>query len=155
MTAEIRISENRRARQRGITMIELLVVLSIIALISALVVVNVLPERDRAAVRKAGIDINVIEGALDQYRLDMMSYPTTEQGLAALVDVPANVGRAGDYRPGGYIRGGVPLDPWNNPYQYRYPGDKGLVDIYSLGADGQPGGEGLNADIGNWPDEQQ
>ena len=154
MTANFKTCRRRRGEQRGITMIELLVVLSIIALISALVVVNVLPERDRAAVRKAGIDINVIESALDQYRLDMMSYPTTEQGLRALVEPPANISRAGDYRPGGYIRGGVPVDPWNNQYQYRYPGDKGVVDIFSLGADGRPGGEGINADIGNWPTEQ-
>ncbi|MEM6413993.1 MAG: type II secretion system major pseudopilin GspG [Pseudomonadota bacterium] len=142
------------ANQRGITMIELLVVLSIIALISALVVVNVLPERDRAAVRKAAIDISVIEGALDQYRLDMFSYPTTEQGLQALVEAPSDSGRAGDYRPGGYIKGSVPLDPWNNPYQYRYPGEFGLVDVFSFGADGEAGGEGLNADIGNWSDQE-
>ena len=143
----------RRAAQRGITLIELLVVLSIIALISALVVVNVLPERDRAAVKKTRIDIGIIESALDQYRLDMMAYPSGQDGLEALVTAPANAARAGDYRPGGYLRGGVPLDPWGNPYQYRNPGERsGGVDVFSYGADGEEGGEGLNADIGNWPE---
>lgn len=143
-----------RRRERGVTLIELLVVLSILALISALVVINILPERDRAAVRKTEIDIKTIEAALDQYRLDMFSYPTTRQGLEALVRVPADAQRKDDYRPGGYLRGGVPLDPWGNPYQYRFPGERGVVDVYSLGADGEPGGEGLNADIGNWISEE-
>ena len=141
-------------RQKGITMIELLVVLSILALISALVVVNVLPERDRAAARTVKIDIGTIESALDQYRLDMYNYPTTEQGLEALVRVPANIARADDYRPGGYLRNGVPLDPWGRPYKYRSPGEYGVIDVYSLGADGRSGGEGINADIGNWVDER-
>ena len=143
-------ADGDRSRQRGITLIELLVVLSIIALISALVVVNVLPERDRAAVRKAKVDVGVIESALDQYRLDLLNYPSTTQGLEALVRAPSNVSQPENYRPGGYLRGGVPLDPWGNPYQYRYPGERGVVDVYSLGADGEEGGEDLNADIGNW-----
>ena len=137
--------------QRGITLIELLVVLSIITLISALVVVNVLPERDRAAVRKARVDVGVIESALDQYRLDLLNYPSNAQGLDALVRAPSNLARPEEYRPGGYLRGGVPLDPWGNPYQYRFPGERGVVDVFSLGADGEEGGEELNADIGNWP----
>ncbi len=148
-------SLHRRMRQRGVTLIELLVVLGILALISAIVVINILPERDRAAVRKAQIDIKTIETALDQYRLDMFSYPTQQQGLDALIEAPQGVARRNDYRPGGYLRGGVPLDPWGKPYQYRYPGERGVIDIYSLGADGDPGGDGLNADIGNWPDEPQ
>lgn len=145
----------RRARQRGLSLIELLVVLTILAFISAIVVVNILPERDRAAVKKARIDIGVIEGALDQYRLDMLNYPTQSQGLAALVELPSDAARRDDYRPGGYLRGGVPLDPWGNPYQYRIPGERGPVDIYSFGADGEDGGEGLDADIGNWPSDDQ
>ncbi|MDZ7627779.1 MAG: type II secretion system major pseudopilin GspG [Parvularculaceae bacterium] len=138
-----------RPRQRGITLIELLVVLTILALISALVVVNVLPERDRAASRKAKIDLGTIENALDQYRLDMFNYPTTEQGLAALVNPPADDPRTDQYRPGGYLRS-IPLDPWGKPYQYRQPGQHGPIDIFSLGADGVEGGEGVNADIVNW-----
>lgn len=141
-----------RRRQNGVTLIELLVVLSILALISALVVVNVLPERDRAAARKAKIDIGAIETALDQYRLDMFAYPTTEQGLAALVTIPPGETRTDQYRPGGYLRT-LPVDPWGRPYQYRQPGDHGPIDVYSLGADGEPGGEGVNADIVNWQAE--
>lgn len=144
-----------RRRQTGVTLIELLVVLAILALISALVVINILPERDRAAIRKTEIDIKTIETALDQYRLDMFNYPTSQQGLEALVRVPDDVARKSDYRPGGYLRGGAPADPWGNPYQYRFPGERGVVDIYSLGADGEPGGEGLNADIGNWTEEER
>jgi len=144
----------RRRRQRGVTLIELLVVLGILALISAIVVINILPERDRAAVRKAEIDIKTIETALDQYRLDMFIYPSQQQGIGALIEAPSDLARRSYYRPGGYLRGGAPLDPWGNPYQYRFPGEYGVVDVYSLGADGEPGGEGLNADIGNWPDER-
>jgi len=138
-----------RRRQRGVTMIELLVVLTILAMISALVIVNVLPERDRAAAKKARIDIGTIENALDQYRLDMFNYPTTEQGLAALVVAPAGDPHADQFRPGGYLRK-IPVDPWGKPYQYRSPGEHGPIDVFSLGADGQPGGEGINADIVNW-----
>ena len=144
-----------RVRQRGVTLIELLVVLAILALISAIVVINILPERDRAAVRKAEIDIRTLETALDQYRLDMFSFPSTQQGLDALVTVPDDANRKSDYRPGGYLRGGAPLDPWGNPYQYRFPGESSVVDIYSFGADGEPGGEGLDADIGNWIDDNR
>ncbi|MEL7487570.1 MAG: type II secretion system major pseudopilin GspG, partial [Pseudomonadota bacterium] len=135
-------------RQKGITLIELLVALTILAFISAVVVVNILPERDKAAVRKAGIDIKQIEAALDQYRLDMGAYPTTQQGLEALVRVPSNARRKDQYRPGGYLRE-VPRDPWDSPYQYRYVARDGRVDVFSLGADGEPGGEGLDADILN------
>jgi len=150
----IGLNRKRRVkRQRGITLIELLVVLSILALISALVVVNVLPERDRAAARKAKIDIGAIENALDQYRLDMFNYPTTEQGLEALVTAPAGDPRADQYRPGGYLRA-LPVDPWGKPYQYRQPGEHGTIDIFSYGADGEEGGEGVNADIVNWSEDK-
>ncbi len=147
------VPKNRRRRQRGITLIELLVVLTILALISALVVVNVLPERDRAASRKAKIDLGTIENALDQYRLDMFAYPTTDQGLQALVTLPADDPRADQYRPGGYLRS-VPVDPWSKAYQYRQPGQHGPIDIFSYGADGVEGGEGVNADIVNWTQTQ-
>jgi general secretion pathway protein G len=142
-----------RRRQRGITLIELLVVLTILALISALVVINVLPEADKAAAKKAKIDLGTIENALDQYRLDMFTYPTTEQGLQALVEPPADDARKDQYRPGGYLRT-IPLDPWGKPYQYRQPGQHGPIDIFSYGADGVEGGEGVNADIVNWSQGQ-
>lgn len=154
MTLMEQMKKRARRRQRGITLIELLVVLTILAFISALVVINVLPERDRAAVRKAGIDIKTLEAALDQYRLDMMTYPTADQGLEALSEVPADAPRKDQYRPGGYIRKGAAVDPWGRPYEYRIPGEHGVFDLYSLGADGAPGGEGINADIGNWIEEE-
>ena len=144
-------NRKQRRKERGVTLVEMLVVLSILALVSAIVVINVLPERDRAAVRKARIDIGVIETALDQYRLDMMTYPTTNQGLDALSSLPADALRPENYRPGGYLKQTALLDPWGAPYQYVYPGERGgAFDLYSFGADGEPGGEGLNADIGNW-----
>lgn len=141
-----------RAREAGVTLVEMLVVLAILALVSAVVVINVLPERDRAAVRKTRIDISVLETALDQYRLDMLRYPTTEEGLAALVSVPAGLPNADNYRPGGYIKNAALADPWGFSYQYANPGSRsgGAFDLFSLGADGQPGGQDLEADIGNW-----
>lgn len=142
-----------RTRQRGITLIELLVVLTILAFISSIVVINVLPERDKAAVKKARLDIRALENALDLYRLDMMSYPTTEQGLDALVNPPGDAANADQYRVGGYLRKTSLRDPWGSPYQYRFPGERGVYDLYSLGADKAPGGEGLDADIGNWADD--
>lgn len=154
MTSIERARQRAARDERGITLIELLVVLTILAFISALVVINVLPERDRAAVRKAEIDIKTLETALDQYRLDMMTYPTSQQGLAALAEVPSDAPRKDQYRPGGYIRKGAAVDPWGRPYEYRIPGEHGVFDLFSLGADGAPGGEGINADIGNWIDEE-
>ncbi|WP_375202895.1 type II secretion system major pseudopilin GspG [Hyphococcus sp.] len=150
------MKKNLKRRQKGFSLVELLVALAILALISAIVVINVLPARDKAAVDTAKIDIGVIESALDQYRLDMLNYPTSQQGLEALINVPSDARNAGNYRPGGYLRGEVPTDPWGNPYQYEFPGDRGgAYDLFSLGADGEPGGEGLNADIGNWADENR
>ncbi len=150
------MKKNLKRRQKGFSLVELLVALAILALISAIVVINVLPARDKAAVDTAKIDIGVIESALDQYRLDMMNYPTSQQGLEALIRVPSDARNAGNYRPGGYLRGEVPTDPWGSPYQYRFPGERGgAYDLYSLGADGEPGGEGLNADIGNWTDDNR
>ena len=140
----------KRRRQKGITLIELLVVLVILAMISTIIVINVLPEADKARVKKARLDIQALENALDLYRLDMLSYPTTEQGLNALINPPADSANQIQYRAGGYLKKNSLLDPWGSPYQYRFPGDHGAYDLYSLGADKQPGGEGLNADIGNW-----
>lgn len=147
--AEFSQLPKKRRRQRGITLIELLVVLSILALISTLIVINVLPAMDKSRVDKAGIDLGAIESALDQYRIDMLNYPSTEQGLNALVEAPVGDPRSNLYRPGGYLKA-LPKDPWGNPYQYRQPGEHGAFDVFSYGADGQPGGEGVNADIGNW-----
>ncbi len=138
-------------RQRGVTLVEMLVVVFIIGLVGAIAIQNLAPEQQRALKRKAGADIRIIETALEGYHLDMLSYPTTNQGLTALQTVPENALRKEQYRPGGYLRN-LPDDPWGNPYQYRFPGERSIFDVYSLGADGEPGGEGQNADIGNWQD---
>lgn len=136
-------------RQRGFTLVELMVVIVIIGLLATVVMINVMPSQDRAMVEKARADIATLEQALETYRLEMLSYPDTRQGLDALVKAPPGLARPERYRQGGYIRR-LPNDPWDNPYQYRYPGQHGRFDVYSLGADGQEGGEGENADIGNW-----
>jgi general secretion pathway protein G len=149
----IREIRKARASQRGITLIELLVVLTILAFISSIIVINVLPERDKAAVKKAKLDIQALENALDLYRLDMMSYPSTQDGLDALVSLPSDAANADQYRTGGYLRKTSLKDPWGSPYQYRFPGEHGAYDLYSLGADKAPGGDGFDADIGNWMDD--
>jgi general secretion pathway protein G len=145
-----RITNHRsRITQRGFTLIELMVVIVIIGLLATVVMINVMPSQDRAMVEKAHADISVLEQALDTYRLDQLAYPRTEQGLQALVSPPAGLARPERYRQGGYIRR-LPADPWGNPYQYRQPGRRGAFDVFSFGADGVEGGEGDNADIGNW-----
>jgi general secretion pathway protein G len=126
-----------------------MVTILIIGLLSTIVLVNVLPSRETAMVEKARTDVRALEQALEFYRLDMLAYPSTEQGLASLVSAPAGHPRADRYREGGYVRR-MPEDPWGNPYQYASPGEHGPVDVFSLGADGRPGGEGRDADIGNW-----
>jgi general secretion pathway protein G len=126
-----------------------MVTILIIGLLSTIVLVNVLPSRDAAMVEKARTDVRAIEQALEFYRLDMLVYPTAEEGLDALGAVPAGHPRADRYREGGYVRR-LPEDPWGNPYQYVVPGEHGAVDVFSWGADGRPDGEGLDADIGNW-----
>jgi len=150
------ISDRQRAPrdpEAGFTLTELMVVIFIIGLLATVVVVNVLPSADRATVEKARIDIRNIELALELYRGDMLTYPTTEQGLDALVEMPQGAARAERYREGGYIRR-LPIDPWGNEYQYVYPGQNGPFDLFSMGADGEPGGEGDGADIGNWRQER-
>jgi general secretion pathway protein G len=133
----------------GFTLLELMVVIVIIGLLSTVVVLNVLPSRDQALVEKARADIALIEQALDLYRLDNLTYPSAADGLAALLAPPAGLADPRRYRTGGYVRR-LPDDPWGNSYQYANPGSRAAIEIYSLGADGQPGGEDDNADIGNW-----
>ncbi len=136
-------------RQSGFTLVELMVVIVIIGLLATVVMINVMPSQDRAMTEKARADVSVLEQALETYRLENFAYPTTEQGLDALLRPPAGLARPERYRKGGYVRR-LPQDPWGNPYQYRRPGRNGAFDVYSLGADGAEGGEGDNADIGNW-----
>jgi len=136
-----------RSIQRGFTLIELMVVLVIIGVLAALIVPNVIERADEARVTAAKTDINNLMQALKLYRLDNQRYPTAEQGLQALVTRPTTGPAAPNWKP--YIDK-LPNDPWGHPYQYLNPGIKGEIDVLSLGADGQPGGEGKNADIGSW-----
>ena len=137
----------RQAVQRGFTLIELMVVLVIIGVLGALIVPNLLDRADDARRTAARTDITNIMQALKLYRLDNQRYPTTEQGLQALVVRPSSGPQPNNWKP--YVEK-LPNDPWGNPYQYLNPGIKGEVDVMSLGANGQPGGEGNDADIGSW-----
>ena len=136
-----------RTAQRGFTLIELMVVLVIIGVLAALIVPNVIERADDARVTAARTDINNLMQALKLYRLDNQRYPTAEQGLQALLVRPTAGPAAPNWKP--YVEK-LPNDPWGHPYQYMNPGIKGEIDVLSLGADGQPGGEGNNADIGSW-----
>ncbi len=135
-----------RNRFRGFTLIEIMVVVVILAVLGALVVPKILENVDKARVTRAASDIRAIETALDLYRLDNFKYPTTEQGMEALVKQPADPSLT-NYRSGGYLIA-VPKDPWGNPYIYTSPGADGRdYDIISYGRDGKPGGDGYDADI--------
>ncbi len=137
----------RHALGRGFTLIELMVVLVIIGVLAALIVPNVLDRTDDARMTAARTDVNNLMQALKLYRLDNQRYPSNEQGLAALVAKPAATPVPPNWRR--YVDK-LPNDPWGRPYQYLNPGVHGEVDVLSLGADGQAGGEGANADIGSW-----
>ena len=145
-------AENRakRLKRQGFTLVELMVVIVIIGLLATVVAVNVLPSQDRAMVGKAKADISVLEQAIETYRLDNLNFPTDQQGLQALVSAPAGLAQPERYRQGGYVRR-LPEDPWGNPYRYRRQSTHGQqFDVFSLGADGKEGGEGNDADLGNW-----
>ncbi|WP_101925372.1 type II secretion system major pseudopilin GspG [Luteimonas cellulosilyticus] len=149
MPMHLRHRQRPRPASAGFTLIELMVVIVIIGLLATVVMINVLPSQDRAMAEKARADVSLLEQAIETYRLDNLTYPRTEQGLQALLQAPPGLARPERYRKGGYIRR-LPADPWGNPYQYRIPGQSGAFDVYSFGADGTPGGDADNADIGNW-----
>lgn len=134
---------------RGFTLLEVMVVIVILGILASLVVPNLLGNKEKADQQKVVTDLVALENSLDMYKLDNSVYPSTEQGLQALVSKPAGTPEPRNYRNGGYIKR-LPQDPWGNEYQYLSPGEQGEIDIYSLGADGQEGGEGTSADIGNW-----
>jgi general secretion pathway protein G len=137
----------RRRPTRGFTLIELLVVLVIIGVLAGLIVPNVLNRAEEARVTAARTDVNNLVQALKLYKLDNQRYPTAEQGLQALVTKPTAGPAPPNWKP--YLDK-LPNDPWGRPYQFANPGVKGEIDVYSLGADGQPGGDGTNADVGSW-----
>ncbi|HEY5790220.1 MAG TPA: type II secretion system major pseudopilin GspG [Gammaproteobacteria bacterium] len=135
--------------QRGFTLIEIMVVVVILGILAAIIVPRVLDRPDTARIVKARQDIRTLESALNLYRLDNYHYPSTEQGLEALVTKPGGEPDARNYPQGGYIDR-LPIDPWQRPYLFLNPGEHSAIDVYTLGADGVPGGEGPDADIGNW-----
>lgn len=136
----------KRDSQSGVTLIEMMVVLVIIAIVAALIVPNVIGRPDEARVTVARTDIRTIASSLEMYRLDNRRYPSTAQGLEALVARPVAPPAPPNWASGGYLAQ-VPVDPWGNPYVYRSPGEGAPYELISLGADGQPGGEGVDADL--------
>jgi general secretion pathway protein G len=149
-----RITPNPPARRRvrgahGFTLIEIMVVIVILGVLAALVVPRVLERPDEARAAAAKSDIAAILSALKLYRLDNQRYPTAEQGLAALVARPELPPTPPNWKPNGYLDK-LRNDPWGRPYQYLIPGLKGEIDVWSFGADGQPGGSGADADVGSW-----
>ena len=153
MTHARPFSQHQRAggsqQARGFTLIEIMVVVVIIGLLAALVVPNLMGRVGQASVTKAKADVQAIETALTMYKLDNFNYPSSAAGLLALVQKPSD-DSAPNWRSGGYLKR-IPKDPWGNEYQYSQPGTHGgEFDLYSFGADKQQGGEGENADIGNW-----
>lgn len=142
-------SQRKQRRARGFTLVEIMVVVVIIGILGALVVPKLLGRTGEARVTAARTDIATMSQALKLYKLDNQRYPSTEQGLQALVAKPSAGPAANGWKEGGYMEK-LPKDPWGNPYQYLSPGIHGEVDIFSLGADGQPGGTGEDADVGSW-----
>ena len=141
-------------RQRGFTLIEIMVVVVIIGVLATLILPRVLGRQDEAFIAKAKSDVSALSNALKLYKLDSFHFPTTEQGIDALVTKPAGSPEPRNWKAGGYIER-LPLDPWGNPSQYLFPGEHMEFDLWSFGADSQPGGEDVGADIGNWNLDQR
>ncbi len=145
-TMVARRADVKRKFSFGFTLLELLVVMVIIGLLAGYVGPRYFSQIGKSEVKAARAQIDALEKALDQYRIDIGHYPTTEQGLPALMTAPSGEGRWA----GPYLRKSVPDDPWGKPYLYRQPGEHGDFDLFSYGPDGQPGGEGEAADVTNW-----
>lgn len=150
----MQVERERHVRSRGaFTLIEIMAVVIIIGLLTTIVGAAIFQQVDKGRIATARAQINNLEGVLELYRMDSGRFPTTEQGLEALVHPPGGDAAPRNYPPGGYLKGGrVPPDPWGNPYQYEAPGqhNQHSFDLWSEGADGTAGGEGTDADIGNW-----
>lgn len=142
-------SSRIRSGSRGLTLIEVMVVIVILGILAALIIPSVISRPDDARVVAAKQDVSTIVQALKLYRLDNHRYPTTEQGLQALVSPPTAPPNAPNWKSGGYLER-LPKDPWGNPYLYLNPGVRGEIDVFSYGADGIQGGTGRDADIGSW-----
>ena len=142
------MSRTRYTRQHGFTLIEIMVVVIILGILTAIVAPNVIGRVDDAQIARVQQDLRGIENALKFYRLDNFAYPTNEQGLQALVTKP-NDPNIRNWKAGGYLDR-LPKDPWGKEYLYLNPGQNGEIDIYTLGRDGRPGGTGIDADIGSW-----
>ncbi|MDJ0827636.1 MAG: type II secretion system major pseudopilin GspG [Rhodobacter sp.] len=136
-------------REAGFSLLELMVVVVILSILALVIVPRIIDRPDQARVARAQADLASLENAVKFYKLDNLRYPTTEQGLQALVDAPVSEPLAPNYADGGYIER-LPQDPWGAAYQYLSPGVYGEFDIFTFGADGQQGGEGVNSDIGTW-----
>jgi len=148
------MEKSRYYIRNGFTLIELMVVIVILGILAGLIVPRIMGRPEEARRMKARVQLESIETALKLYKLDNGSYPTTEQGLQALVEPPASGRLAKAWREGGYLeKGKVPLDPWDNEYVYLCPGIHGDFDLMSYGFDGEPGGEGKDKDINNWETE--
>jgi general secretion pathway protein G len=139
----------RKTNMSGFTLIEIMVVVVILGILAGFVVPKIMDRPDQAKIVRAKSDVRAIESALNMYKLDNHRYPASDQGLSALVEKPGGSDAAKNWKQGGYLDK-VPKDPWGNEYRYLNPGQHGAIDIYSLGADGQDGGEGIDADVGNW-----
>ena len=140
-----------QARQRGFTLLEIMVVIVILGILASIVVPNLMGNKEKADRQKAVTDIVALENALDMYKLDNSRYPTTEQGLEALVTKPSGDPEPRNYRDGGYIKR-RPKDPWGNDYQLMSPGEHGKIDVFSMGLDGEAGNDD---DVGNWNMDQK
>ena len=136
-------------RAAGFTLIEIMVVIVILGILAALIVPKVISRPDEARITAAKQDVATLAQALRLYKLDNLAYPSTDQGLQALVARPTSAPVPANWKAGGYLER-LPKDPWGRDYRYLNPGRRGEIDIFSLGADGEPGGEGNDADIGNW-----
>ena len=139
----------RRGLARGFTLVEIMVVVVIIGILGALVVPKLMGRTGESRVTAAKVDIATLMQALKLYKLDNQRYPSTEQGLKSLIEKPTSGPSANGWKAGGYVEK-LPKDPWGNPYQYLSPGVKGEIDLFSYGADGQPGGTGEDTDVGSW-----